>query len=173
MGAAYIDDLNYSTYNFGSAGDELGRDELFANSSDGSERTDFGEAAARRFMGVVAADEEGWKTLSSAQQVYEASGLKAFGTERQDLGLHFGYGGAKVHGIPDEARIDGIHQQFKGAEEAKTLEMEKAAEWRKFGVSSGVGAVVGVGTCSGPGARGRRRGRNSSPSRHGYRNRGD
>ncbi|MFE2978738.1 hypothetical protein [Streptomyces sp. NPDC059258] len=146
MGAAYIDDLNYSTYNFGSAGDELGRDELFANSSDGSERTDFGEAAARRFMGVVAADEEGWKTLSSAQQVYEASGLKAFGTERQDLGLHFGYGGAKVHGILDEARIEGIHQQFKGAEEAKTLEMEKAAEWRKFGVSSGVGAVVGVGT---------------------------
>ncbi|MFJ6614153.1 hypothetical protein ACIQPT_28155 [Streptomyces sp. NPDC091289] len=146
MGAAYIDDLNYSTYNFGSAGDELGRDELFANSSDGSERTDFGETATRRFMGVVAADEDGWRTLSSAQQVYEASGMKAFGAERQELGLHFGYGGAKVHGIIDEARIEGIHQQFKGEEEGKILEMEKEAEWRKFGVSSGVGAVVGVGT---------------------------
>ncbi|MER7553586.1 hypothetical protein G3I43_33670 [Streptomyces anulatus] len=146
MGAAYIDDLNYSTYNFGSVGDELGRDKLFANSSDGSERTDFGEAAARRFMGVVAADEEGWRSLSSAQQMYEASGLKAFGAEEKELGLHFGYGGAKVHGILDEARIDGIHQQFKGEEEAKILEMEKEAEWRKFGVSSGVGAVVGVGT---------------------------
>lgn len=75
------DDLNYSTYDFGSAGDELRRDSLFAKSSDGSERTDFGEAASRRFMGVVAADEEGWKPLSSAQQVYGASGLKAFGAE--------------------------------------------------------------------------------------------
>ncbi|WP_405663073.1 hypothetical protein OG379_15370 [Streptomyces sp. NBC_01166] len=146
MGAAYIDDLNYSTYNFGSSGDELGRDSLFANSSDGSERTDFGEAASRRFMGVVAADEEGWKSLSSAQQVYEASGLKAFGAEHQDSALIFGSNGAKVHGILDESRIDGIHQQFKGEEDAKILEMEKSAEWRKFGVSSGVGAVVGVGT---------------------------
>lgn len=146
MGAAYIDDLNYSTYNFGSVGDELGRDSLFANSSDGSERTDFGEAASRRFMGVVAADEEGWKSLSSAQQVYEASGLKAFGSEHQDSALIFGSNGAKVHGILDESRIDGIHQQFKGEEDAKILEMEKDAEWRKFGVSSGVGAVVGVGT---------------------------
>ncbi|MFD5985241.1 hypothetical protein [Streptomyces cyaneofuscatus] len=146
MGAAYIDDLNYSTYNFGSAGDELGRDKLFADSSDKSERTDFGESATRRFMGVVAADEDGWRALSSAQQVYEASGLQAFGAERQELGLHFGYAGAKVHGILDEARIEGIHQQFKGEEEAKILEMEKDAEWRKFGVSSGVGAVVGVGT---------------------------
>lgn len=146
MGAAYIDDLNYSTYNFGSAGDELGRDDLFVNSSDRSERTDFGEAATRRFMGVVAADEEGWRSLSSAQQMYEASGLKEFGAERQELGLHFGYSGAKMHGILDESRIEGIHQQFKGEEEAKILEMEKEAEWRKFGVSSGVGAVVGVGT---------------------------
>ncbi|MER6021261.1 hypothetical protein [Streptomyces anulatus] len=95
MGAVYIDDLNYSTYNFGSAGDELGRDDLFVNSSDGSKRTDFGEAATRRFMSVVAADEEGWRSLSSAQQMYEASGLKEFGAERQELGLHFGYSGAK------------------------------------------------------------------------------
>ncbi|WP_326765851.1 hypothetical protein OG978_15845 [Streptomyces sp. NBC_01591] len=146
MGAAYIDDLNYSTYNFGSAGDELGRDSLFANSSDGSQRTDFGEAASRRFMGVVAADDEGWKSLSSAQQMYEASGLKAFGAEHQEAALIFGSHGAKVHGIIDESRIEGIHQQFKGDEEAKNLEMEKNAEWRKFGVSSGVGAVVGVGT---------------------------
>ncbi|MEU3057835.1 hypothetical protein [Streptomyces griseus] len=146
MGAAYIDDLNYSTYNFGSAGDELGRDKLFANSSDESKRTDFGEVATRQFMVAVAADEEGWRSLSSAQQVYEASGLKFFGAERQDMGLHFGYSGAKMHGILDEARIDGIHQQFKGQEEVQILEMEKEAEWRKFGVSSGVGAVVGVGT---------------------------
>ncbi|MFF4246712.1 hypothetical protein ACFYY2_19910 [Streptomyces sp. NPDC001822] len=146
MGAAYIDDLNYSTYNFGSAGDELGRKSLFANSSDGSERTDFGESASRSFMGAVAADEEGWKSLSSAQQVYEASGLKAFGSEREDSALIFGSNGAKVHGILDESRIEGIHQKFKDDEDAKNLEMEKNAEWRKFGVSSGAGAVVGVGT---------------------------
>ncbi|MFD4227197.1 hypothetical protein [Streptomyces sp. NPDC058545] len=146
MGAAYIDDLNYSTYNFGGAGDELGRDSLFAKSSDGSERTDFGEAAARRFMAAVAADDEGYRTLSAAQQMYEASGLTSFGSGHQDEALVFGGNATKVHGILDESRNIGIGQEFKDDEDLRNLEMEKKAEWRKYGVSSAVAGVVGVGS---------------------------
>ncbi|MET9656628.1 hypothetical protein [Streptomyces sp. NPDC006510] len=146
MGAAYIDDLNYSTYNFGGAGDSVERDSLFARSSDGSHRTDFGEVAARRFMASIAMDDEGYKALSSAQQIYEASGLRAFGDGRQEEALTFAGNGTKVHGILDESRNIGISQEFKDEEDLRNLAMEKKAEWRKYGVSSAVSSVVGVGS---------------------------
>ncbi|WP_234106689.1 hypothetical protein [Streptomyces venezuelae] len=145
MGAAYIDDLNYSTYNFGDSGDALGRDKLFGVSSDGSSRTDFGEGASLRFMNAVAADENGYKTLSAAQQVFEAGGLKALEGDKGSQ-LTFLHNSTKVHGILDESRIDAISLEFKDQEEAKNLEMEKQAEWRKSAVSGGVAAVVGVGS---------------------------
>ncbi|MFF5783985.1 DUF6571 family protein [Streptomyces sp. NPDC012693] len=145
MGAAYIDDLNYSTYNFGDSGDALGRDKLFGASSDGSSRTDFGDGASLRFMNAVAGDEDGYKTLSAAQQVFEAGGLKALEGDK-DSQLTFLHNSTKVHGILDESRIDAISLEFKDQEEAKNLEMEKQAEWRKSAVSGGVAAVVGVGS---------------------------
>ncbi|MFE1550439.1 hypothetical protein [Streptomyces sp. NPDC058718] len=145
MGAAYIDDLNYSTYNFGDSGDALGRDKLFGVSSDGSSRTDFGDGASLRFMNAVAGDENGYKTLSAAQQVFEAGGLKALEGDK-DSQLTFLHNSTKVHGILDESRIDAISLEFKDQEEAKNLEMEKQAEWRKSAVSGGVAAVVGVGS---------------------------
>lgn len=145
MGAAYIDDLNYSTYNFGDSGDALGRDKLFGVSSDGSSRTDFGDGASLRFMNAVAGDEDGYKTLSAAQQVFEAGGLKALEGDK-DSQLTFLHNSTKVHGILDESRIDAISLEFKDQEEAKNLEMEKQAEWRKSAVSGGVAAVVGVGS---------------------------
>ncbi|WP_306329673.1 DUF6571 family protein [Streptomyces venezuelae] len=145
MGAAYIDDLNYSTYNFGDSGDALGRDKLFGVSSDGSSRTDFGEGASLRFMNAVAGDENGYKTLSAAQQVFEAGGLKALEGDKGSQ-LTFLHNATKVHGILDESRIDAISLEFKDQEEARNLEMEKQAEWRKSAVSGGVAAVVGVGS---------------------------
>ncbi|MEV8002123.1 hypothetical protein AB0P10_05560 [Streptomyces parvus] len=145
MGAAYIDDLNYSTYNFGGYGDEAGREELFMKSSDESKRTDFGEGAALRFMAAVAADDEGYRTLSGAQQVYEASGLRSFGNDKGDA-LAFGGNATKVHGILDESRSIGIGDEFKNNEDAENLAREKSAEWRKAGVSGAVTAVVGVGS---------------------------
>ncbi|MEU6626346.1 hypothetical protein ABZ926_37050 [Streptomyces litmocidini] len=145
MGAAYIDDLNYSTYNFGGTGDALGRDKLFPGSSDGSSRTDFGEGASLRFMNAVASDEEGYKTMSAAQQVFEAGGIKALEGDK-DSAFTFAHNATKVHGILDESRTAQISIDFKGQEEAMNLEMEKQAEWRKTAVSGGVAAVVGVGS---------------------------
>ncbi|WP_128984979.1 hypothetical protein, partial [Streptomyces roseicoloratus] len=145
MGAAYIDDLNYSTYNFGGSGDALGRSALFEGSSDGSSRTDFGANASLRFMNAVAGDEEAYKTLSVAQSVYEAGGLKALEKDHGSQ-LTFLHHATKVHGILDESRIVAIGQDFKDQEEARNLEMEQQAEWRKSAVSGGLAVVVGVGS---------------------------
>ncbi|MFJ4877752.1 hypothetical protein ACIP93_21395 [Streptomyces sp. NPDC088745] len=145
MGAAYIDDLNYSTMDFGGSGDDLGRDEIFARSSDGSTRTAFGETNSRNFMTLVAGDEEGYKSLSSAQQVYAASGLAAQEGDR-DTGVSFAHNATKVHGILDAARSHQIAEDFKDDEDQWNLEKEKAGEWRKSAVSGTAAAIAGVGS---------------------------
>ncbi|WP_307057574.1 hypothetical protein [Streptomyces achromogenes] len=145
MGAAYIDDLNYSTYNFGSSGDSLGRDEIFGNSSDGSKREDFGEVDSRNFMMLVARDEDGYQSLSAAQQVYEASGL-AVHEDDKSSGLAFAHNASKIHGILDASRELEIRSGFKDIEDQHNLDLEKQGEWRKTAVSGSVAAVVGVGS---------------------------
>ncbi|MFB7589520.1 hypothetical protein [Streptomyces sp. NPDC056169] len=145
MGAAYIDDLNYSMMNFGGTGDAYNRDELFGNSSDGSKRTDFGFNASLEFMKGVAGDEDAYKSMSAAQQVFEASGIKALEGDRDDA-MAFAKNGSLVHGVLDESRVTQIAEDFKDDEDKKNLALEQQAEWRKSAVSGGVAAVVGVGS---------------------------
>ncbi|MFH9861716.1 hypothetical protein [Streptomyces sp. NPDC017202] len=145
MGAAYIDDLNYSVLDFGDTGDELGRDRIFGDSSDGSARRTFGQEDARNFMMLVAGDEEGYQTLSAAQQVYTASGL-AFHEDNRDDGLAFAHNSAKVNGILDESRAHQIREDFKDDETARSLEMGKQGEWRKTLMTGAVTAVAAGGT---------------------------
>ncbi|MFI6035251.1 hypothetical protein ACIBBD_13990 [Streptomyces sp. NPDC051315] len=153
MGASYIDDLNYSIMDFGGTGDPLERDQFFGHSSDGSARRSFGEHAARNFMMLVSGNEDGYKTLTSAQQVYMASGLAAF-EKNQDAGLTFAHNAAKVHGILDESRSHGMREEFKGSEEAQQMLQEQNGEWRKSLVSGGVtvAATVGAAMLLGPAA---------------------
>ncbi|MEU0111568.1 hypothetical protein ABZ313_40345 [Streptomyces sp. NPDC006251] len=153
MGASYIDDLNYSIMDFGGSGDALERDALFKNSSDGSTRTSFDEQKARNFMMLVAGDEDGYKSLTSAQQLYMASGLAAFETD-EDRGVAFAQNAAKVHGILDESRSHGIREEFKDPEEAQQVLQEQNGEWRKSLVSGGVtvAATAGAAILLGPAA---------------------
>lgn len=145
MGAAYIDDLNYSIKDFGGSGDELQRDQIFLHSSDGSTRTPFGEVEARNFMMLVAGDEEGYKTLTVAQQIYEASGFVALQDDRES-GVSFAHNAAKMHGILDESRSHQIREEFKDIEGAENLKMEQAGEWRKSAMTGGVSLLVAGGT---------------------------
>ncbi|ROQ32628.1 hypothetical protein EDD98_1620 [Streptomyces sp. PanSC19] len=145
MGAAYIDDLNYSMHNFGGTGDAVNRDELYTNSSDGTKRTDFGFTRSLDFLKAVAGDEDGYKSVSAAQQVFEASGIKALEKDRDDA-MAFAQNSTLVHGIIDESRTTQIAEDFKDDEDAKNLALEQQAEWRKSAVSGGVAAVVGVGS---------------------------
>jgi hypothetical protein len=145
MGAAYIDDLNYSTDNFGGSGDALGRDGRFAYSSDGSSRTDFGLIEARNFMTVVAGSEEGYASLARAQQVFTASGLATFEKDKTTA-LEFAVNSAHVRGILDESRSFQIREDLKDLTEKENLEMEQDAAWKSFGVSTAVQVVVGTGS---------------------------
>ncbi|MBG0852810.1 hypothetical protein I2W78_13410 [Streptomyces spinoverrucosus] len=145
MGAAYIDDLNYSIKDFGGSGDEVDRDRLFANSSDGWPRESFGEYEARNFMMLVAADEDGYKTLSTAHQVYTGSGLAALEGNRAD-GLSFAQNAAKVSGILDESRAHQIREDFGDDKSARDLEMAKQGEWRKTLMSGALTAAAAGGT---------------------------
>ncbi|KUM68873.1 hypothetical protein [Streptomyces curacoi] len=153
MGASYIDDLNYSIMDFGGSGDALDRDALFKNSSDGSTRTSFDEQKARNFMMLVAGDEDGYKSLTSAQQLFMASGLAAFEND-EDRGIAFAQNAAKVHGILDESRSHGIREEFKDPEEAQQMLQEQNGEWRKSLVSGGVtvAATAGAAILLGPAA---------------------
>lgn len=145
MGAAYIDDLNYSIMDWGGTGDELGRERIFGESSDGSTRRSFGEQKARNFMMLVAADEDGYQTLSAAHQVYTASGLASLEDNRDD-GIAFAHNSAKVNGILDESRAHQIREDFKDDETAQNLEMSKQGEWRKSLMTGAVTAVAAGGT---------------------------
>ncbi|GHA36634.1 hypothetical protein GCM10010329_69740 [Streptomyces spiroverticillatus] len=143
MGAAYIDDLNYSTLDFGGGGDDLDRDQLFR--TDKTRHGGFGEFEARNFMNVVASDEEGYKILSAAQQMYTSSALASFEDDRGS-GMAFAHNAAKVHGILDQSRISQVELDFKDSEEQANLNEEKKGEWRKYTVESAAAAVAGVGS---------------------------
>ncbi|MFJ4624347.1 hypothetical protein [Streptomyces sp. NPDC088812] len=145
MGAAYIDDINYSIKDFGASGDEVGRGRIFANSSDGSTRMSFGEQDARNFMMLVAADQDGYQTLSAAQQVYTASGLAALEGDRED-GISFAHNSAKVNGILDESRSHQIREDFKDDATAENMELAKQGEWRKSLMTGVVTAAAAGGT---------------------------
>ncbi|MCX5526274.1 hypothetical protein OG342_26035 [Streptomyces bobili] len=145
MGAAYIDDLNYSINDFGGSGDPLNRNAHFGQSSDGSTRTSFGEDPAANFMMLVAGDSDGYQTLASAQQVYMGSGLAAFENNEDNAKL-FAQNAAKVNGILDESRSHGIREEFKDDETAKGMETTKQGEWRKTLMTGVVTAVAAGGT---------------------------
>ncbi|MGX1132847.1 hypothetical protein RKD49_005037 [Streptomyces glaucescens] len=145
MGAAYIDDLNYSIKDFGASGDELDRDRLFATSSDNWPRESFGEQEARNFMMLVAADEDGYRTLSTAHQVFTGSGLASLEDNRAD-GISFANNAAKVSGILDESRAHQIREDFKDDATAQNLEMAKEGEWRKTLMSGALTAAAAGGT---------------------------
>ncbi|MFE1950388.1 hypothetical protein ACFW9D_07970 [Streptomyces sp. NPDC059524] len=145
MGASYIDDLNYSTYEFGGSSEMTDRNALFANSSDGSPRTDFHKSPARSFMMLVAGDEDGYKALSSAQQLYAGSGLAAFEGQKEH-GIEFAANSAEVNGILDASREHQIHVDYKDAEEKEDLANEKHAEWKKTAMSGAIAVAAGGGT---------------------------
>ncbi|BAU83600.1 hypothetical protein SLA_2679 [Streptomyces laurentii] len=145
MGAAYIDDLNYSVLNFGDSGDQLGRDRIFSHSSDGKSPTDFGYGQSVAFMTKVAGDEEAYRAISAAQQAFTAGGMGVLGGDRDDA-LTFAHNSLKVHGVLDESRVSQIAEDFKDEEDQRNLELEKQGEWRKALVGGGVGAAVGLGT---------------------------
>ncbi|MDJ0465152.1 DUF6571 family protein [Streptomyces sp. H27-C3] len=142
MAAGHIDSLNYTMANFGDAGKLSGNDQLFDFKE--NHLRDLGQMEARNFLSALGSDEDSYQTVSTAQQVYGASLMAAQGENgvaAVDAGVH----SVKMHGLLDESRFEGIGKEFGDDKEARNMELEKQAEWRKYAVGAVVGTVAGVG----------------------------
>ncbi|MFJ3664714.1 DUF6571 family protein [Streptomyces sp. NPDC090119] len=141
MGAGYMDDLNWSAIDEGGRGAALGRDHLFHH--DGVGHLDLRSTTASNFMYNVAQEEDGYKILSSAQHAFTLGGLEAYRDapeEAQKVVMNGGY----VHGILDQARISAVDKEYKDATEKINDKLAESAEWKKFGISQGVGVATAV-----------------------------
>ncbi|WP_448318818.1 hypothetical protein [Streptomyces sp. CO7] len=148
MGAAYVDEFNHTLFSFGEGAPRM-REQLYGKLGE----VDFGEEQVQRFLMLTAGDEGAYKTLSSAQQLYAASGLAAM-EDHSLRGAEFARNSAYVNGIIDESRVHRIRERYKDLEDLRNLEIEKAGEWRKNGLSTGTSVVVGGGAAliAGPAA---------------------
>ncbi|MBT2506957.1 hypothetical protein J7I98_13865 [Streptomyces sp. ISL-98] len=143
MAAGHVDSLNYSMANFGGSGEQAGRDGMF--DAKGNHLRDFGQTDGANFLRALASDEDSYKTLSAAQQVYGASAMGAQGDDLQDA-LRVGRHSVLMHGLMDEARFESIGKEFGDEKDERNKELEKQAEWRKAAVGAVVGTAVGAGT---------------------------
>ncbi|MYV38638.1 hypothetical protein GT030_07075 [Streptomyces sp. SID1328] len=141
MGAGYMDDLNWSAMDEGGRGSVLDRDRLFHH--DGTDHLNLRSTTANNFLYNVARDEDGYKILSSAQQAFTLGGMEAYRDAPEDAQKVIMNGGY-VHGVLDEARISAVDKQFKDATEKINDKLGESAEWKKFGISQGVGLATGL-----------------------------
>ncbi|WP_411573955.1 hypothetical protein [Streptomyces fradiae] len=142
MAAGHVDSLNYSVANFGSSGEESGRDRVYG--ADRYHLRDFERGASRSFVRALATDPEAYETLSAAQQLYGTSMMAAADntTDAKRIGIQNVY----MHGALDEVRSEAIGKEFADDAEMRNHELEKQAAWRGYVTSAVVGAGVGVGT---------------------------
>lgn len=144
MGAGYIDDLDWSVANFadGDGGQSL-RDSAFGHKGDG--HLFLRHSTAVNFLQSVGQHEGNYEILSQAQHQYTVSGLKAHPEPGHELSMII-ESGAKVHGVLDQARVTEIDHAYGDKTDEANRKMAEAAEWKKFGVSQGVGIGVGLAT---------------------------
>ncbi|WP_406304781.1 hypothetical protein OHA61_24135 [Streptomyces sp. NBC_00885] len=144
MGAGYIDDLDWAVGNFGDkdSGQAL-RDEAFNHKGPG--HINLRHQTASDFLASVGKHEGSYEILSAAQHEYTSSALVAHRQPDAALSTILETG-AKAHGILDQARVSEINHAYGEATDAANRKMAEAAEWKKFGVSQGVGLGVGLAT---------------------------
>ncbi|GAB2619691.1 PPE domain-containing protein [Streptomyces capparidis] len=152
IGAGYLDDLNWAASNFGDAShDQDVRASAFALPGQG-ERGD--EAASHvnlkhetaiAFLEAVGKQEGAYEILSAAQQTYTVNGLKAHLQPDASTACLIETG-AKVHGILDQARINDIDETYGAMTEQANRKLAEAAEWKKFGIGTGLGVTAGLAT---------------------------
>ncbi|GAA2455736.1 DUF6571 family protein [Streptomyces glaucus] len=141
MGAGYMDDLNWSTIDEGGRGSLEGRNELYGH--EGKGHLDLKQTTASQFLYNVAQHDSGYKILSSAQQAFTLGALEAHKDSPESAHKVLNNGGY-VHGILDEARISYVDKQYGDATDKINDKLAESAEWKKFGISQGLGVVTGL-----------------------------
>jgi hypothetical protein len=141
MGAGYMDDLDWAILDEGGRGSAMNSNELYNH--DGSGHIELRQATARNFLYNVGQHEGGYAILSSAQQAFTLGALEAHHRDSESAGKILSNGGY-VHGVLDEARISQIDKQYGDQTDKMNQKLAESAEWKKYGVSQGIGVATGL-----------------------------
>ncbi|WP_244177818.1 DUF6571 family protein [Streptomyces atriruber] len=142
IGAGYADDLNWATINEGGRGSSIHRDDLYRPNGDAG-HADLDPTVARNFLYNVGQHEGSYEILSSAQQAFTFGALEAHADDANSAEKVLN-NGAYIHGVLDEARISQVDKASNDATDKMNEELAKSAEWKKFGISQGLGLATGV-----------------------------
>ncbi|MEU2758587.1 DUF6571 family protein [Streptomyces sp. NPDC007094] len=144
MGAAYIDDIDYS---MSGVGDRAKDDGLFPPKYQG--RADFGEQGAINFLSVIGQNETSHGAVSAAQHLYTLSMLDAH-PPTSEANMNKAHDalttGGEVRGILDHSRVQQAETTYKDQAEEKNKSLGRSGDWVKLGA----GAVVGGGIAAIP-----------------------
>ncbi|MEE4595030.1 hypothetical protein V2J94_24610 [Streptomyces sp. DSM 41524] len=142
MGAGYIDNLDWATANYGDKNSGSGiRDAAFGAIGEGDILVT--HQRANDFLSAVGRDDDSYKILSVAQQEFTTSAVKAHPQADDSLIAIFGTG-AETQGILDEARADAITSNAEDTKAEQARKLSEAAEWKKYGVSQGIGSATSL-----------------------------
>ncbi|MGW4357858.1 hypothetical protein ACWEKU_03730 [Streptomyces californicus] len=144
MGAAYIDDIDYSMSGLGDRAKDEG---LFTPKYQG--RADFGEQGAINFLSVIGQNETSHGVVSAAQHLYTLSMLDAHPptSEANMNNAHDALTtGGEVRGILDHSRVQQAEVTYKDEAEEQNKSLGRSGDWVKLGA----GVVVGGGIAAIP-----------------------
>ncbi len=144
MGAAYIDDIDYSMSGLGDRAKDEG---LFTPKYQG--RADFGEQVAINFLSVIGQNETSHGVVSAAQHLYTLSMLDAH-PPTNEANMNNAHDalttGGEVRGILDHSRVQQAEVTYKDEAEEQNKSLGRSGDWVKLGA----GVVVGGGIAAIP-----------------------
>ncbi|MFJ8773324.1 hypothetical protein [Streptomyces microflavus] len=144
MGAAYIDDINYS---LSGIGDSAKDEELFPPKYQG--RAGLGEQGAINFLSVLGQNETSHGVVTTAQHLYTLSMLDA-NPPTSEANINNAHDalttGGEARGILDHSRVQQAETTFKDEAEQQNKSLGRSGDWVKLGA----GVVVGGGIAAIP-----------------------
>lgn len=148
MGAAYIDDIDYS---LSGIGDHSKDDGAFPAKYEG--RANFGNEGAISFLSVLGQNETSHGVVTAAQHLYTLSALDAYPATSEanfDHARDAMVTGAEARGILDNSRVEQAETTYKGDADEANKSLGRSGDWVKLGagavVAGGIAAIPLPGT---------------------------
>ncbi|MEV0600665.1 hypothetical protein AB0I82_15410 [Streptomyces sp. NPDC050315] len=148
MGAAYIDDIQYSVYSHGQNSVERA-DTPFEAAYPGA--LNLGKNDGINFLSVIARDKDAHAAVTVASQTYTLSAMlnnpPAYSARGELLYPDAAIAsrtGAETQGIIDQAMVNQVFSDADADAAAANEKLAKRGEWIGAGVGIGVGAAVGA-----------------------------
>ncbi|EFF93429.1 conserved hypothetical protein [Streptomyces sp. e14] len=140
MGAAYIDDIDYSLSGIGDHGKDPGD---FPAKYNG--RADFGNQGAINFLSVLGQNETSHGIVTAGQHLYTLSLLDSHpptDTASYEHGKDALFMEAETRGILDHSRVQQAESDFKADSEDANKSLGRSAEWGKYVAGAAVGTGI-------------------------------